>query len=162
MRRFPSIKNLTREQLEKRFDEVAAQFLRSRSAESRREVIELHDRLKELDEKAPPPKIPILQLRDHPQLNVPGNSHWPPNWVHTTSIPAQVRTGEIGVLTAVTLYNEISAGRLFLWMEFESESYTACLALDDQGFCKLLGDFFKKHIGKSIKEISALDISELL
>ena len=49
MRLISPIKNLTREQLEDRFDKAAHEFLRSRDAESRSEVIELHDRLKELD-----------------------------------------------------------------------------------------------------------------
>ena len=66
MRLFYSIKNLTREQIEDLFDKAAERFLRSRDPESRSEIIELHDRLKELDNEkrvqlpAPPHNFVII------------------------------------------------------------------------------------------------------
>ena len=112
MRLFPSIKNLTREQLEERFDKAAAQFLRSRDAESRREVIELHDRLKELDDEKRA-QIPVLQLRDHRLMKrQSGHVVWPPVWKKIGDDVLTI-TGEVGYLEQVHINAALKAS-LFL------------------------------------------------
>lgn len=162
MRLFPSNKNLTREQLEERFDKAAAKFLQSRDTESRREVIELHDQLKELDDEKERVQIPVLQLRDHRMLKQEsGHVVWPPVWLRMGDNKPSPLTGEIGYLAQV-LTNPASEKLLFLIITHQASQYMGAMVFDDPIFCGQLSELLKSKIGLSIKEIGDLDLSHLL
>jgi len=61
-----------------------------------------------------------MQLRNHPAMSLGGVTTWPPTWVHTRTVPARKKTGEIGTLTGAMYYEDLPK-RLFLIIEFESE-----------------------------------------
>ena len=161
MHRFPSIKNLNREQIEERFDEAAKTFLRTRTAESRSEVIELYTRLKELDgEKRV--QVPLLQLRDHRSFKrESGFVVWPPVWTKMGVDKRIVLTGEIGYLRQV-LTSESSVKILFLLIAHQGSQYMGAMTFDDATFCRQLCELLKSKIGLSIKAIGDLDLSHLL
>ena len=161
MRRFRSIKDLTREELEERMDKAAAQFLRSRDAESRREVIELHHRLKELDdEKRGQIPVPVLQLRDHPMMKRDsGHVVWPPAWRRFGD--DAIATDEIGYLERVRVKPDLKAC-IFLTIDHNGSNYMGSMTFDDSVFCLQLCELLKSKIGRSIREIGDLDVSHLL
>lgn len=158
MRLFPSIKNLTREQLEECFDKVCRQFLRTRDEELRDEVMELQDRLKALDDEKTRVQIPVLQLRDHRMLKrESGFVVWPPTWAKMREKGAPL-TGEIGCLEEV-LTSQASDKALFLVIAHEGSNYMGAMAFDDAPFCGQFCELLQSKIGLSIKEIGDLDIS---
>ena len=162
MRLFPANKNLTREQLEERFDKAAERFLRSGDAESRREVIELHDQLEELDNEKKRVPIPVLQLRDHRMLKrESGHVIWPPVWLRMGDNKPPPLTGEIGHLQQV-LTNEAFDKILFLIITHQGSQYMGAMTIDDSIFCGQLCELLKAKIGLSIKEIGDLDLSHWL
>ena len=163
MRRFPSTDNLTREQIEERFDKAAESFLRTRDAESRTEVIELHDRLKELDDEKRV-QLPSLQLRDHRLMKrKSGYVVWPPVWAKM-GVNKSTLTGEIGYLEGVLRNEDREALNklLFLIITHEGSKYIGAMSFDDSVFCGQLHQLLKSKMGLSIKEIGDLDLSHLL
>lgn len=162
MRRFPSIKDLTREQIEEYLDKAAEKFLRSRAPEARKEVIELHDRLMEFDLEKKQVPIPVLQLRDHRLMKrASGYVIWPPAWARVGDNNAAPLTGEIGRLEQVLL-NEAVKESIFLLISHEGFNYMGSMTFDDRMFCRQLSEFLKSKIGLSIKEIGDLDLSHWL
>ena len=164
MRLFPSIKNLTREQIQERFDQACERFLRSRDAESRSEVIELHERLKELDDEKRA-RIPVLQLRDHPLMK--RNSGYvvlSPRLVQDGNDKSVTLTGEIGYLEGILRNEDREALNklLFLTINHDGSKYIGAMSFDDSAFCGQLHQLLKSKIGLSIKEIGDLDLSHLL
>ena len=52
-----------------------------------------------------------------------------------------------------------TSNKLFLVIEYQSETYVGCLIFQDHSFCKQLSGFLRDHIGRSIKDIGDLDLS---
>ena len=107
-----------------------------------------------------------MHLRDHPLMNYRGFSNWPPRWHARGDGMAPLVSGEVGVLTEVTIYHREppnrSSPQLFLFMEHHGYSYIAAVFFSDETFCRQIGDLLQKNYGRTLAEIGALDVGELL
>jgi hypothetical protein len=103
-----------------------------------------------------------MKFRDHPLMTrKSGVRAWPPLWVHVSGPPLGRPRGEIGVLKRVEKHPDIIEG-LFLWIDYQDESYIGMMYFDDPSFCFALHKILAQSIGWSIVEIGNLDISHLL
>jgi len=104
-----------------------------------------------------------MNLRDHPLMIYRSVRNWPPTWTVLVSRIGSVKTvkGEVGVLRFVHS-NYITSNKLFLVIEYQSETYVGCLMFRDHSFCTQISHLLRDHIGRSIKDIGELDVSHLL
>jgi hypothetical protein len=93
-----------------------------------------------------------------------GLPSWPPVWVWVGGkTESEIKKGDVGFLTRVVVsIMESQKNRIFLFTEYEHNSYVGCLLLEDQPFCKRMADVLQKCCGQSIREIGALDVSDTL
>ncbi len=94
-------------------------------------------------------------------MSFAGVKTWPPVWVHSRSEPVRKENGEIGILAGLIFYDDNPRRRLLI-IDSERERYVGALASDDASFCKQLYSILQSHIGESIKEIGAIDLSSTL
>lgn len=101
-------------------------------------------------------------LRDHPKLRYHGVPTWPPNWGGTYKGHDPIPQGEIGILRNVEKIeaNSFYPDHLFLTVEYNGNSYTGGLWIEDSEFFEKFFDFLKKSIGKKTEEIGKMEIWE--
>jgi hypothetical protein len=97
----------------------------------------------------------IPRLRHHPLLNYRRVKNWPPVWTRGSEGILKTVKGEVGVLKEV--YYE--SNKCFLVIDYQSESYTGCINSPTNSFCTQLTYLLREHIGRSIEEISDLNVS---
>ena len=107
-----------------------------------------------------------MRLRDHPLMSYRGMSNWPPHWLPRKDSGGEQFSGELGVLVEVVLscsgiYSR-QLSQLFLFMEHHDKGYVAAVLFSDATFCRQVGELMKKHYGRTLEEIGALDVSALL
>ena len=100
-----------------------------------------------------------MTLRDYPLMSKRGVSNWPPVWVQTGRDADKTLKGEIGLLTKVSYGGSKSC---FLGIEYDNHRYVGALLFDDNQFSWTICSFLEDHIGRSIKEIGGMDLSEVL
>jgi hypothetical protein len=100
----------------------------------------------------------IPRLRDHPLLNYRGVKNWPPVWTRGTEGIVKTVKGEVGVLKEV-YYDAGTSNKCFLGIDYQSQSYTGCINCPTRSFCTQLTHILRAHIGRSIEDISDLDVS---
>jgi|ERR671922_2139085 hypothetical protein len=98
-----------------------------------------------------------VKLRDHPLLKHIDGPNWPPVWLQRRIDGFKAQTGEIGVL--IYVYAASGSNKCDLVIEDENENYTGTLLFDDAKSSQQVADLLRQHIGKSIREISDLDLS---
>jgi hypothetical protein len=100
-----------------------------------------------------------IQLRNHPLVKTYcGRSNWPPVWISVDRKPITEIVGEIGTLR-LAHYRIGYPTRCHLVIEHQNETFVGTLLFDDGAFCWTLTKFLRNHIGLSIEEIGALDLS---
>jgi hypothetical protein len=101
-----------------------------------------------------------MKLRDHPLMTrKSGIPSWPPAWQPVVRNNGAVQ-GELGILEDVSM-SDLIPNKIFLAMEHVSERYITVLAFDDAMFAKQLYPLLLENIGRSIREIGDLDLSQL-
>ena len=96
-----------------------------------------------------------LQLRDHAITTLKsGVKTWPPFWITSSGDAA---SGEIGILQNVSIGVLIDT-TLFLFIEFQGSRYVGLISFDDSISCQKTYDLLKPKVGRSIKEIGALEV----
>jgi hypothetical protein len=90
-----------------------------------------------------------------------GFPNWPPVWTTTSHDKSDMPTGEVGILETVVMSNLID-NKVFMFMKVAGVRYMGCLAFDDVTFCGQIFQLFKSKLGRSIKEIGDLDVTQLL
>jgi len=103
--------------------------------------------------------LSVVPLRDHPLMSYRGMRNWPPIWGCGPTYATECITGEVGVLRHVTRHYLVPL-RCFLYMELEGRTYTGALLFDDAVFCEQIFDLLETCVGRSIKEIGDLDVSQ--
>ena len=102
-----------------------------------------------------------MQLRDHPLMTrKSGVVSWPPEWKPVNDSRDNLK-GELGILEDVGMHDLIT-NKIFLVMTHSSDRYFAVMAFDDEIFAKQLYLLLLGHIGRSLHDIGALDLSHLL
>jgi hypothetical protein len=103
-----------------------------------------------------------VELRHHPLMSHRGLSNWPPSWLWIAGEENGHPCGEVGILREVRESNIPKTYRLFVTMEYQSNSYMGCLLFDDRGFCHEVYNLLNNNLGLPIVEIGGLDVSHLL
>jgi hypothetical protein len=103
-----------------------------------------------------------MRLRAHPLMRYRGISNWPPVWLQTTGSRSAKLEGEIGILKSVGRSQVEPTKRCYLSIEFEDEFYLGTLLFEDGVFCRQVYQLLQNHVGKSIKEIGDLEVSQTL
>jgi hypothetical protein len=102
-----------------------------------------------------------VKLRDHPLMSHHGVPNWPPVWTQARAKDTKVIRGEIGILKYVDTVN--TAGKKFhLLMQYAQWNYVGTLLFDDLTFCRQIAALLQQHVGRPIKEIGDLDVSDTL
>ena len=84
--------------------------------------------------------------------------HWPPVWRAIDPNRDENPLGEIGILDDVVM-SEFFDTEIFVLMVYQGWRYTGVMAFDSPEFCRQIYSLFKSNIGRSIKNIGALDLS---
>lgn len=106
-----------------------------------------------------------MELRSHPLMTYRGVANWPPTWTKRdvgADLPKNILRGEIGTLDRVIRSRIEPHARMFLVIQFASNSYMGTLLFKDATFCRYIADVLLAHLGKTIKEIGDLDLSSTL
>jgi hypothetical protein len=90
-----------------------------------------------------------------------GVRNWPPVWTKANKDNKAVQ-GEVGILRSVHFSDYDESHSFLLIIEHESAYYVGTLIFDDMTFRRQMIDLLQRHIGRSIKEIGALDLSYTL
>jgi hypothetical protein len=98
-------------------------------------------------------------LRDHPLMSWHGIPSWPPKWVKIKGPAAEGLTGEIGILTRISVDNSSLASRCFLYMHHEESSYLGCLLLGNRTFFDQIVKILEHSINRPISEIGNTDLT---
>jgi len=109
-------------------------------------------------------------VRKHPLMAYRGQKNWPPVWLWTGRGENKHPHGEVGVLKEVHIVvadplapaNPRPYYRVYLFMDYRKSSYVGCLLFDDASACRQIGEILKNNCGKSLEEIGAIDLSQLL
>jgi hypothetical protein len=108
-----------------------------------------------------------VMLREHHLVNYRTLPSWPPIWLRrrqnngTTrqAITPRARLrGEIGILKDACLSTVGQPPRIFLIVAHEGGEYLGSLFLSDRAFCRQIYELLKRHCGKTIAEIGALEL----
>ena len=70
-------------------------------------------------------------------------------------------TGEIGILKYVFMRHG-PATKCFLVIDHLNETFVGILQLDDQNFCAKVSDLLRGYVGRPVRDIGGLDVSNLL
>jgi hypothetical protein len=107
-----------------------------------------------------------MELRNHPLMSYRDVSNWPPTWTKTGAggeyRSSAILRGEIGTLDRVILSRIEPDARIFLVIQFSGNSYMGTLLFKDGAFCRHIADVLQAHLGKTIEEIGALELSYTL
>jgi hypothetical protein len=82
-----------------------------------------------------------------------GLPNWPPVWTWMGGTENKRPRGEIGILKAVKVSGIEPANRIFLYIEYEKESYMGCLLFDNPPFCLQIAKLLQHWCGHPIGEI---------
>jgi hypothetical protein len=102
-----------------------------------------------------------MELRAHPLMSHRSRPNWPPVWTQVTKEETKTLRGEVGVLKYVHPNTKLS-NKCFLVVEYTNEKYVGCLIFDDKPFCAQVTALLQRNIGRPIKDIGDLDLSETL
>jgi hypothetical protein len=102
-----------------------------------------------------------LELRKHPLMAYGGLASWPPAWTQNTRGGVKTLRGEVGVLTYVYMRRQ-PATKCFLVIDYQNETFVGTLLFDDQAFAVKVCDLLRGLVGRPIKDIGDLEVSELL
>jgi hypothetical protein len=103
-----------------------------------------------------------VNLRDHPLMTrKSGYATWPPRWTTTRRDQNDKPLGEVGVLEEAMM-NDLFDNKIFVFMNYQSSRYMGALHFDDRIFCCQIFTLLKSQVGRSIKDISDLDLSATL
>ena len=87
--------------------------------------------------------------------------NWPPVWTQVIDDERKTLRGELGILKYVHANTRIS-NKCFLVIEHASEKYVGCLIFDDNTFCRQVAALLQLNIGRPIRDIGDLDLSQTL
>src|SRR5215217_6934323 len=100
-----------------------------------------------------------MKLRDHRLMTrISGVCAWPPLWVDTRGPGHKKPRGEVGYLKRVETHAAIANG-LFLWTEYEGQTYIGMMHFDDLAFCNEIARVLQHHLGVPISDIGDIDLS---
>jgi hypothetical protein len=102
-----------------------------------------------------------MELRRHPGMNYHGINNWPPVWIHSRGGSYASVNGEVGILKFVYASNGIS-NKCYLVMEHDATHYVGCLIFKDATLCFQVAKMLRGQVGRSIRELGELDLSNLL
>ena len=103
-----------------------------------------------------------MALRNHPLMSYRSIPNWPPVWVRRAGQELKRVSGEVGILTQLEQPQIPTMDRLFLRIEYESNSYMGCLLFDDACFCRYIEGVLTSLCGQAISEIGSIDLSYTL
>jgi hypothetical protein len=103
-----------------------------------------------------------MLFRDHPLMSCYGIPSWPPTWRLIAGVGDERLTGEIGILTRISVNNIPSTPRCFLYMEHEESSYLGCIFVADVTFFCQIVKIFEDCLNLPISEIGNIDITHTL
>jgi hypothetical protein len=102
-----------------------------------------------------------MKLRAHPLMSHRSQPNWPPVWTQVIDDETKTLRGEVGVLRYVHANTRIS-NKCFLVIEYTHRKYVGCLIFDDKTFCTQVTALLQLNIGRPIKDIGDLDLSQTL
>ena len=102
-----------------------------------------------------------VELRNHPLMAYGELRSWPPVWTQNTRGGVKTLTGEIGVLTYVYMRHR-PATKCFLVIDHQNETFVGTLLFDDQAFGVKVCDLLRGLVGRPVKDIGDLDVSNVL
>jgi len=104
-----------------------------------------------------------MELKNHPKMKWAGIDNWPPLVWASTATKALASTSDIekSILKRVSMrkLKDVSP-HLSIVVEHNKGEYNTVLQCEDSTFLNLLKDVLKKNVGKSIREIGNLEVSE--
>jgi hypothetical protein len=101
----------------------------------------------------------LVRLRNHPLMSYHGLPNWPPVWTWMGGTENKRPKGEIGILKEVKVSGIEPANRIFLYIEYEKESYIGCLLFDNPPFCLQIAKLLQDWCGRALGEIGGLELS---
>ena len=102
-----------------------------------------------------------MELRAHPLMSHRSQSNWPPVWTQAIKEGTKTLKGEVGVLKYVHANTKFS-NKCFLVIEDSNEKYVGSLIYDDRNFCAHVIGLLQRNIGRPIRDIGDLDLSDSL
>ena len=96
-----------------------------------------------------------MKVRHHPLMSNTKGRNWPPAWKERYG--ETTLSGEIGVLTHVA-DDPKSARTLYIYITSNDLPYLGRLIFDNSRFCHRFSVFLKSHVGRSIEDISGLEL----
>jgi hypothetical protein len=106
--------------------------------------------------------IQVMELRDHPLMTrKSGVKAWPPTWTTRQPNNKQKPRGEIGTLEQA-LMTEWFNNKIFVFVQYQDFRYMGLIQFDNPEFCYEIFSLLKTQLGRSIKDIGALDLSHTL
>ena len=103
-----------------------------------------------------------MLLRDHPLMSCYGIPSWPPTWMLIKGPGPSRLTGEIGILTHISVNNIPTTRRCFLYMLHEDSSYLGCLFLFDLTFFDQIVKILEDCLNRPVSEIGSIDLTHTL
>ena len=103
-----------------------------------------------------------MLFRDHPLMSCYGIPSWPPTWILIKGPGPSRLTGEIGILTHISVNNSLSIPRCFLYMDHEESSYLGCIFVADVTFFRQIVKIFEDCLDHPISEIGNIDLTHTL
>jgi hypothetical protein len=102
-----------------------------------------------------------MQPRNHPLLTrKSGTKDWPPMWTSPRGDENDRLVGEIGTLQQLSIGVLLDTS-LFLFIDYQGSRYTGLLCFDDAKSCYAIYTRLSSMMGRSIKEIGDVDLSNL-
>lgn len=87
-----------------------------------------------------------------------GQCNWPPRWTQRQGSLLKPVQGEVGVLKYV--YSNHGSDSCYLVIEYEKESYIACLMFDNAVFAGKVVALLRSNVGRPVKEIGDLELPD--
>ena len=103
-----------------------------------------------------------MRFRDHPLMTRrSGAKTWPPQWSSTRRDEKDWPKGEVGTLRQAWLHDGLDSC-IFLFIEHNGHQYIGSMYFDNPRFCYDIDAVLKSNLGRSIKEIGDLEMSDLM
>jgi hypothetical protein len=102
-----------------------------------------------------------MKLRNHPQISRKnGFKTWPPLWARLLHNEDDKPIGEVGFLEDVLMMSDVIKDKVFILMKHHGLRYVGFVCFDDARFRSDIYILLKSKLGRSIKEIGDIDISQ--
>jgi len=97
-----------------------------------------------------------MLLRDHPLMSCYGIPSWPPTWRLIRGAGPERLTGEVGILTRISVNNIPSTRRCFLYMHHEGAAYIGCIFIADVSFFGQIVKLLEGCLNRPMSEIGSI------